>query len=131
MPNPAPLRANCTTSIFCASTAATPTTDRPRRDECRPALVQFFDSRPPVTRRPCHHRFLFCSGAGDWFVPEGASEYRRRFFHGGPRDDGVGCGPGVSVGKSWVARTHGLGGQFVQIWDPRSALVLDWGHPRH
>src|SRR5208337_950712 len=109
---PGPWRGNCTTSTSCASTAATPITDRSiSNDPCSPVVRFLLHAGAFVAGRPGHHRFLLRAGAGDRPLPEGTGEYRRRLLHGRAGNDGVGGGPRVPVGESGIARTDGLGRQ--------------------
>src|ERR1700736_5577988 len=113
MLNRARSRVNFITNTFCASMAEIPITDRSRRDESCSRDAEFFHAGAFVAGGPGHHRFLFCAGVGHWLVPEGTSQYRRRFLHGRAGNDGVGGGSRVPVGEPGIARTDGLGGQRV------------------
>ena len=47
------------------------------------------------------------------------------FFHGRPRDDGLGCGPQFPFRESWSPGINGLGCGRVSVRNSRDSLVLD------
>src|SRR5260370_13676644 len=58
-------------------------------------------------------------------LPEALCAKRRRFFSGRARDDCVGSGAELSFGQSGFTGIARLGGFFLSIRNPCSALVLD------
>src|ERR1700728_646447 len=127
--NPGRWPESCTTSIFCASTAAMPITDRSNPNESCSAGTEHLHPGSSLARRPCDHHFLFRAGAGHRLAFEGTGQYRGRLLHGRPGNDGMGSRAGGSVGEPGLARGDGLGGERLEVWHSRGSLVLDRSHP--
>ncbi len=118
------------TSITSENMARTHITGRPRNKKMTPLLAtdSANPSRPSFLCRCRHCRFLFCPGALHRLVFKRPRQYRRRFLHGGPRDDGMGGRPQFSLGQSGRARIDGLGGFGLPVRHSGDALVLDRRH---
>src|SRR5437660_12312028 len=105
--NPGRVPALCTTSTSCASTAATPITDRSRHNESCSA-AEFFHASASVASRSGYHHFLFCAGAWYWSLPEGPSQYGRRVLHVQTRGHGLGSTASIPIITHEIARSDEL-----------------------
>ncbi len=79
--------------------------------------------------RDCRLSILLLVLSIGWYL-RGRRKYRRRLFHGGPRNDGVGRRPQFSFRESGRARADGMGGLGLSVRHSGHALVLDRRHSR-
>src|SRR5215467_5609100 len=126
-----------TTGIISANTATkliTAKNRRKTRNELIARDVSFRDlhrkagTSPPG--RSGDHRYLLRLSARDWVLSEKVRHNRRRLLPRGTRNDRLGRGSRVRVGKPGFAGTPWLGRLCISIRDYGCALVLDRCDPR-
>src|ERR1700722_4634033 len=128
MLKPARWRASCTTSIFCASMVATPTTDRSKPNDSWSSRLQFIQLGTSPSRGHGHYRFLLWIGNRHRAVPEGKGEHRRRLLYGGTGDDRLGGRTEFSFRQSGRTGINGGGRIGLPVRHSGDPLVLERGH---